>query len=831
MIKSNEDFLSHYVNFLKSISLKVDLTTIQFFFMAQTGSFPLLESALSLYNHQDKMIQSVVKNIFLIMLKLNSPQLIDYICSLPTLTYFCFISCRLKDTLIVLSKENNYDNFKSLQEDVIDELIFIQDILSLKIEKINHIIINSLFYYCILPYIINEKYNEIKLYIKLYFINALLTIIQDESFLNIFSAVLFFPFLTKEIEDFIIINPKLPDNYFNEWSEANNNIQLSSKSLSNFVKYNYNQKTYKFILSSNNDKFTEIKKIKLKNKNEYKDESIIQKEVENCILSNISEEEKKDILNYYYKISQATGVESGINIDMKNHIDKCFINILEKIFIIYFDKSLDLKNKLINNSIKDFLYSLISIKNLRNKNILFLICLLMRNVIIKNNKKISKILLKPMKLLGGNNLNDNEIKEIIKINNDKELIKNLLIKEEFQEFAELEDDEEDDFEKIMEKRNKNLILNQEDNDKIKKSLLFNQNYKNSFINFDKKYFNNIEKNIDNIIYENKINNELYYYDINLIEIFIGLIKLPNNLKPLFFKCITEIIMALISKNIDNKIILFASPRIKEKVEKIYQNFKEYIINNYNTNKLLYESGYNKFRHQYKIFLSLSNIDYDEIIKQVYIILDKNLLNFNSIIYEKNEDIIINKNQYIQSEEEILNNNIINFFIIHDFYYTLSSGNSDNISKREDLFINKYPLIFGELNVNEQYLLCELNSEIKYFSCKSKIIKTDKSNNNYFDCTVLIYENQIYIGNSSSNPNYTRIIGKYQLSDCSVKFSQNMLNCIELFFIENKNNYVTVELIFPDSEQLNQKICLINEEIENSIIKEKRKLEDFLKNLK
>ena len=141
------------------------------------------------------------------------------------------------------------------------------------------------------------------------------------------------------------------------------------------------------------------------------------------------------------------------------------------------------------------------------------------------------------------------------------------------------------------------------------------------------------------------------------------------------------------------------------------------------------------------------------------------------------------------------------------------------------------MIFGELNVNEQYLLCELNSEIKYFSCKCKIIKTDKPNNNYFDCTMLIYENQIYIGNSSSNPNYTRIIGKYQLSDCSVKFSQNMLNCIELFFIENKNNYVTVELIFPDSEQLNQKICLINEEIGNCIIKEKRKLEDFLKNLK
>ena len=144
LIKSDEDFLSHYINFLKSISLKIDLTTIQFFFMSQTGSFPLLESALSLYNHQDKMIQSVVKNILLIMLKLNSPQLIEYICSLPLLTYFCFISCRLKDTLIFLSKENNYEKFKSFQEDVVDELIFIQDILYLKINKINHIIIKEL---------------------------------------------------------------------------------------------------------------------------------------------------------------------------------------------------------------------------------------------------------------------------------------------------------------------------------------------------------------------------------------------------------------------------------------------------------------------------------------------------------------------------------------------------------------------------------------------------------------------------------------------------------------------------------------------------------------
>ena len=822
LIKSDEDFLSHYVNFLKSISLKIDLTTIQLFFISHTGSFPLLESALSLYNHQDKMIQSVVKNIFLIMLKLNSPQLIEYICSLPTLSYFCFVCCRLKDTLISLSKENNFEKFKSFQEDVVDELIFIQDILHLNINKINHIIINSLFYYCIMPYILNTKYNEIKLNIKLYFINALLTIFQDESFLNLFFTILFFPFSTKEINDLIIDFPKIPDNYFYDWSETNNNIFLSSKSLSNFVKYNYNSKSYKYIFSSENQIFSEIKKIKSKYKNESIEQNIIKNEINNCILNLISPEEKKDILEYHNNLSLGIGIKYGINVDEENSSDKCFKNIMQKLYVIYLDKSLELKTKLIDNNIKEFFYSLINIKNYTNNNILLLVCLLIRNIIITNNDRISKLLLKQARLIGGNKLEENEINYIIEINNDKSLIKKILITQEFSEFDDEDDDEEDDFEKIIEKRNQKIILNEKDNEKIKGSILIN---KNEIVSFDKNYFDNIEKNINNIIIENNINNNLYYYDINMIEIFVEILNIPNNLTPIFFKCITEIILALVSKNANNNIILFVAPRIKSKIEKIYINFKDYIKSSYKTNKYFNESGYIKFQQQYKIFLSLANFDYDEIIKQGYIILNKNLLNFNSFNLGIYENIIINNKQYMKDSEDMLNNNIINFFIIHDFYYNISSA------KKEDLFINKYPLLFEELNFNEQYLLCDLNSEIKYFSCKCKLNKKNNSSNNYFDCTILMYENQIYIGNSSSNPNYTRIVDKYQLSNCLLKFSENNKNCINLFFQEDNNDYIIIELVFSDSELLYQKMSLIKEEINNSMNKEKKKLEDFLNNLK
>lgn len=65
----DEDFLSYYVNFIKSLSLKIDTTTIQFFFHRQLNSFPLLHSALKLYNYHDPMIKNVVRNIVLTILK------------------------------------------------------------------------------------------------------------------------------------------------------------------------------------------------------------------------------------------------------------------------------------------------------------------------------------------------------------------------------------------------------------------------------------------------------------------------------------------------------------------------------------------------------------------------------------------------------------------------------------------------------------------------------------------------------------------------------------------------------------------------------------------
>ena len=63
----NDDLVFYYINFMKSLSQKVQIDTIQFFF--RNYDFPLLQNSLKYYNYNDNMIINTVRNIFLTILK------------------------------------------------------------------------------------------------------------------------------------------------------------------------------------------------------------------------------------------------------------------------------------------------------------------------------------------------------------------------------------------------------------------------------------------------------------------------------------------------------------------------------------------------------------------------------------------------------------------------------------------------------------------------------------------------------------------------------------------------------------------------------------------
>ena len=125
------------------------------------------------------MVRNVTRNIFLKFAKLSLEYkpLKEYLISLPMLKYFAFISCRLTNMAIQLNylagynnlyknkfgnfKEFffNYDNFKLLHDDFVDEILYFQDILCVNDEQIIIAVLNCLLYYFICPLLLGSLYN------------------------------------------------------------------------------------------------------------------------------------------------------------------------------------------------------------------------------------------------------------------------------------------------------------------------------------------------------------------------------------------------------------------------------------------------------------------------------------------------------------------------------------------------------------------------------------------------------------------------------------------------------------------------------------------------
>ena len=380
--ESSEDFLSFYVNFLKSLSLKIDATTLQLFFQKEKNSFPLLENALKLYNNEDSMIKNVVRNIFLKFAGLSKEHeaLREYLTSVPILKYFCFLSCRLTDMTIELNRlagynmlykyniqplDFNYDNLKGLQDDLIDEILYINDVLSINNSQISFILLNSLLYYYICPLILGSIYNyklicldnankkniiryivapEIAFHIlTLFFSN-----INNDSLLNILCYFLFKPKINQDIIiKFINIHlnnniPIYPHNYVFKYNEQSREKNIS---FNEYITYNFNKKFICSLIFKPNNKYNESIQIYKKYEKYFENPSFMPynyyENIFKDICSKLSNDDKIFMRNYHNIISKATGVKSGLS---ENEFENNVLN------------NLNSENNMIDNPIKKIIF-------------------------------------------------------------------------------------------------------------------------------------------------------------------------------------------------------------------------------------------------------------------------------------------------------------------------------------------------------------------------------------------------------------------------------------------------------------------------------------------
>lgn len=200
--QNDEDYISHYINFLKYLSTHLNKTSIYFFYHKETFSFPLLDSCITLYNHYDPLVKNVSRHIVLTILKTNNQEIIHYLCSNPYITLFLLIIKQTKVNLkkLVSNPNINEEEKTALLEEVQNDIIFIQDIFNIGIEKINYVLINGLFGELIIPFILHNLRTEIQTYninsiytieICLYVLWLFFYYIKNSSFLNILCILLF----------------------------------------------------------------------------------------------------------------------------------------------------------------------------------------------------------------------------------------------------------------------------------------------------------------------------------------------------------------------------------------------------------------------------------------------------------------------------------------------------------------------------------------------------------------------------------------------------------------------------------------------------------------
>merc|ERR1711971_1170298 len=75
----NEEILSWYISFLKSLALRIDAGTVRIFFDVEEKTFPLFTQGLRFFNHSDQMVRSSVRYILLSLVCIDDVMVQDFL--------------------------------------------------------------------------------------------------------------------------------------------------------------------------------------------------------------------------------------------------------------------------------------------------------------------------------------------------------------------------------------------------------------------------------------------------------------------------------------------------------------------------------------------------------------------------------------------------------------------------------------------------------------------------------------------------------------------------------------------------------------------------------
>ena len=796
--KYDEEFLSYYINFLKSLSLRLDDKTIHLFYDDKTNSFPIIENVIKLYNHRDSMIRNVVRNIVLNILKIKGANLQEHFIELPSISYLANLACHLRDMCIKIDEEvenKNINNLPYLFDDLIDEATYIDDLLNLNLNKINYIIINSIFYYFIIPVLcgaLGEKSNKISKKVALFLIIFFFIYMKNEIFKNCLFALLFFEELNQDL-DYLFTYPQEKANYSFYPDNSKEN------SFFHYISENYSSKLLLTIIKKDNiiynkykDKYPQLGVILEKCEGMYEkytqsknDNSFIdtKEQIEMVLNSFFNEDESNNMSQYHLNLSMSTGL--GVGQYSKENTGEiyniCFLCYINPIFIELKGAQKEENSAYLNHKKNVIKEGIDKIMEEKDEDMVLLINILIF-IVQQKEINISENLLKHVGL-------ENILEKII--------VKESLIENVFNIISNKK--------KIDNSPLSELCLNNNNFNYNNEFFQITKDSKNKILNTIKlplllsKYFLIHHKDNININEEKKINAFLLPFIYRLI--ILNIINLSFNKNNSFELKKESNTFSLIINNI----------------ETLYKNILEEINSMIKQNEKYRNDGYKIFYKKWQYYNEKFNnkvtldLIKDEIMNTSYLLLMDE--------FEKNEEENyfpeVSK-KYSNNKEYIFENYLLLFMMVHDLREMLLINNKFFKSLNSlNLIKNKFPIQNNEpeLNINEEYELQKIKS-MKNFNNLPIFYKFQEKDD--FVEGQLIFLNKYVYFVEMLNENKMKI--KYKFKINTIYLYQDNLNDEDINII----HYLIYEDIFEknkkNKEKFNIQVKYKDEQIKEEIAK-------------
>ena len=830
--KYDDEFLSYYVNFLKSLSLLLDSTSIQLFYIEKNNSFPLVENILKFYNHKDSMIRNVVRNTVMNILRVKNCKIEEHFSKLPAVLYFVKIVCHLRDYCIQIKEEIKNKNNKKLTylfDDLYDELIYIDDLLNLKIEKINYILLNCLFYFFILPVLcgsICNKNKKISKELALFLILFFFINMKNEVFKNCLFSLLFLDELTQDIEQLLKLDMDLSDFFINNINinhekTKNDIINKNNNNQTSFFQFFAEHFSYPFLLTiiqNNNILYTKYGKLypqlgkimengrKLseditygENCKNFTFEEIIKK-LKLLINRYLDKDELDNMKNYHEYLSKGTGLLIGElykeNIDNKEKeeliCENCFMFYIKDIFHYIAgnnNKTITLKK----NKIKENLFNCL---NYKKEDILLLFNLLL--FVVQNKEiNISKDLLKLVSL---ENIFDNT----------NIYIKNI----------------------------KNIDINNSNNDIniIEHKISFNKN----IFTFNNHFFSMATIDLD----KNKSNNKIY-------ESLSNLLILETPLLPITYQVIYQ---NIININLDENYFchIDISEKFVKNIESKYKSLLFFIYSLFNNESKNRENSYDIFKNKWQLYKDMDNKSLLKFIKK-NVLSSTNILSLSNIdanrdYYDDYEICVnsnLNRNQndtdiFLKSKKEnvCFETNILIFMLVYDLkkIFVKRKNQNNNINIVDELIKTKFPLDNSayDFQIGKKYNIDMIDpSKLYKHQIQYKIIDPKRNKEKSFmKCEIFFYRASLYFGLRNKDDNSNVLVFKkidIKLIEANKDYNKDEGdNCVQLKVDDGNNEIIIIK--FENKMTRKDFKDLINEKIMTSSNDERLQFSQYFEEL-